>query len=176
MWSSNLFLHPAVSRVFHILGFSGSWFFSVQVFQGSVFSGSRFSWAQVFMGPGFSGSMIFRIQVLGLGPGFRSNLFVSVFEKTAWKLKRLLIKELRFIDIFNSIISLKWFCQTLTLEYFQHLNNCDCHFIFRFRACFEQGVPWHSGNYRVWIHSENAYVTWQEHTAKQLSFFKTSFS
>ena len=23
-----------------------------------------------------------------------------------------------------------------------------------FHACFEQGVPWHSGNYRVWIHSE----------------------
>ena len=24
----------------------------------------------------------------------------------------------------------------------------------RYRACFEQGVFWHSGNYRVWIHSE----------------------
>ena len=24
----------------------------------------------------------------------------------------------------------------------------------RYRACFEQGVPWHSGIYRVWIHSE----------------------
>ena len=23
-----------------------------------------------------------------------------------------------------------------------------------FRTCFEQGVPWHSGNYRVRIHSE----------------------
>ena len=28
------------------------------------------------------------------------------------------------------------------------------HLTFRFRACFEQRVPWHSGNYRVWIHSE----------------------
>ena len=28
---------------------------------------------------------------------------------------------------------------------YSHLN-------FRFHACFEQGVPWHSGNYRVWIH------------------------
>ena len=28
------------------------------------------------------------------------------------------------------------------------------HLNFRFRACFEQGVPWHSGNYRVWIHPE----------------------
>ena len=24
----------------------------------------------------------------------------------------------------------------------------------RHRACLEQGVPWHSGNYRVWIHSK----------------------
>ena len=39
------------------------------------------------------------------------------------------------------------------------------HLNFRFRACFEQGVPWHLGNYRVWIHSENPYVTWQQHTA-----------
>ena len=28
-----------------------------------------------------------------------------------------------------------------------------------YRACFEQGVPWHSGNYREWIHSEMH--TWQ---------------
>ena len=25
---------------------------------------------------------------------------------------------------------------------------------FRYRVCFEQGVPWHSGNYRVWTHFE----------------------
>ena len=28
------------------------------------------------------------------------------------------------------------------------------HLNFRFCACFDQGVPWHSGNHRVWIHSE----------------------
>ena len=32
-------------------------------------------------------------------------------------------------------------------------SSCS-HLNFRFRACFEQGVFWHSGNYRVWIHSE----------------------
>ena len=31
---------------------------------------------------------------------------------------------------------------------------------FRFRACFEQAVPWHSGNYRVWIHWETR--TWHD--------------
>ena len=34
-----------------------------------------------------------------------------------------------------------------------HLNS-------RFRVCFEQGVPWHSGSYRVWIHSETR--TWHD--------------
>ena len=31
---------------------------------------------------------------------------------------------------------------------------------FRFRVCFEEGVPWHSGSYRVWIHSETR--TWRD--------------
>ena len=31
---------------------------------------------------------------------------------------------------------------------------CGSSFKFRFCASFEQGVPWHSGNYRLWIHSE----------------------
>ena len=39
------------------------------------------------------------------------------------------------------------------------LSGCEIepscsHLNFRFRACFDQGVPWYSGNYRVWIHSE----------------------
>ena len=38
-------------------------------------------------------------------------------------------------------------------------SSCS-HFTFRFRACFEQGVPWHSGNYRMWIHSETR--TWHD--------------
>ena len=28
------------------------------------------------------------------------------------------------------------------------------HLNFKYRSCFEQGVPWHSGNYRPWIHSK----------------------
>ena len=33
-------------------------------------------------------------------------------------------------------------------------SRCS-HLNFRFRACFEQGVPWHSGDYRVWIQKAN---------------------
>ena len=32
-------------------------------------------------------------------------------------------------------------------------SSCS-HLNFRFCTCFEQGVPWHSGLYTVWIHSE----------------------
>ena len=38
-------------------------------------------------------------------------------------------------------------------------SNCG-HLDFRFHACFQQGVPWDSGNYRVWIHSETR--TWHD--------------
>ena len=34
---------------------------------------------------------------------------------------------------------------------------CDCIFLScHIRTCFEQRAPWHSGNYRVWIHSETS--------------------
>ena len=36
-------------------------------------------------------------------------------------------------------------------------SSCS-HLDFGFSACFEQEVPWHSGSYRVWIHSETR--TW----------------
>ena len=38
-------------------------------------------------------------------------------------------------------------------------SSCS-HLTFWFRAWFEQGVPWHSDNYRVWIHSETR--TWHD--------------
>ena len=38
-------------------------------------------------------------------------------------------------------------------------SHCS-HLNFRYRPCFEQGVSWHSGNYRVWIHSDTS--TWHD--------------
>ena len=38
-------------------------------------------------------------------------------------------------------------------------SRCS-HLSFRYRACFEQGLPWHSGNYRAKIHSKTC--TWHE--------------
>ena len=39
-------------------------------------------------------------------------------------------------------------------------RSCCSHLNFRFGACFEQGVPWHSGNYIVWIQSKTR--TWHD--------------
>ena len=39
------------------------------------------------------------------------------------------------------------------LSGFGFKSSCS-HLIFRISACFEQGVPSHFGNYRVWIHSQ----------------------
>ena len=45
------------------------------------------------------------------------------------------------------------------------------HLNFRFRACFEQGVLWYSGNYRVWMHSETR--TWHDKNIQSFSEFCT---
>ena len=55
------------------------------------------------------------------------------------------------------------FVQKLTGSWFE--SSCS-HFTFRFCACYEEGVPWQSGNHRVLVHSKNAYLIWQEHTFK----------
>ena len=65
---SDIFFNPIF-----ILGFSGSRFFRVQLFQGTGFSGSRFFRVQIFQGPG-PGSRFFRVRVQNPGPAFRSSL------------------------------------------------------------------------------------------------------
>ena len=42
---------------------------------------------------------------------------------------------------------------------FRFESSCS-HLNYMFRAYFEQGVPWHSGNYRKWIQSETR--TWND--------------
>ena len=49
-----------------------------------------------------------------------------------------------------------------------------CHLNFRYHACFEQEVTWHSGNYRVWIHSEKR--TWHDNNMQSLTLTLWSLS
>ena len=44
-------------------------------------------------------------------------------------------------------------------------SRCS-HINLKFCAYFEQGVPWHSGNYRVWIHSKTR--TWRVRPYSQM--------
>ena len=44
------------------------------------------------------------------------------------------------------------------------------HLNFRFRVCFEQRVSWHSGNYKVWIHSETR--TWHDRNIQSNAPYK----
>ena len=67
--------------------------------------------------------------------------------------------------------SIIWPVWTNGWVFFYELNGSgfeySCiHLNFRFRACFEQGVPWHSGNNRVRVHSETH--TWHDKN-KQLN-------
>ena len=42
------------------------------------------------------------------------------------------------------------------------IDSCYSYLYFRYRVCFEQGAPWYSDNYRVYIHSK----TWMWHDKK----------
>ena len=66
-------------------------------------------------------------------------------------LKILISSDCNWTPTHNDLV-LKW-----TINYFTKLNKslswvvtqARNHLNFRYRACFEKGVPWHSGNYRV---------------------------
>ena len=77
------------------------------------------------------------------------HLQMSLPEATFWWILILILAKCLSVRLRN-----KWF-------WVWDLN-------FRFRACFEQGVLWHSGNYRMWIHSEMH--TWHDRNI-QSNFF-----
>ena len=65
--------------------------------------------------------------------------------------------------------SAKWLSVHLQTSGCGFESNCS-HLHFRFRACFEQGVPWHSGNYRVWIYSKTG--TWHDNWNQEIQEIK----
>ena len=56
---------------------------------------------------------------------------------------------------------------------FSGLESSCSHLNFRFRACFEQGVPWHLGHYRVKIHSKTR--TWHDKNTQSKAFIVWKF-
>ena len=63
----------------------------------------------------------------------------------------------------NHLASLAKWLNVYELSGYEFESSCS-HLNFKFCAYFEQEVPSHPGNYRVWIHSETLYVIWQEYT------------
>ena len=69
-----------------------------------------------------------------LRSNFRRAIFCSIWNDSPWK---------TVVCVASNVFRLLW-----TFSWIIWIIP------FNFRASFEQGVPWHSGNYRVWIHSE----------------------
>ena len=62
-------------------------------------------------------------------------------------------------DSYSQHSSIIWWTWLNDWVFVYELSSCGfkssySHVNFRFRACFKEGVPWHSGKYRVWIQSE----------------------
>ena len=53
------------------------------------------------------------------------------------------------------------------------IDSCCSYLNFRYRPCFEQGTPWYSGNYRVYIHS--CATMWHDKNT-QLKYFLSLYS
>ena len=73
--------------------------------------------------------------------------------------------QMHHTDKYSQHSSITWSVWLNGWVFVYELSGCgfesSCsHLNFRFCACFEQGVPWHSGNCRVWIHSETR--TWHD--------------
>ena len=79
------------------------------------------------------------------------------------------------ISTHNTIIWLVWL-NGLLLVYEQSgcgfASSCS-HLNFRFRACFEQGIPWHSDSYRMWIHSGTR--TWYDKNIQSINYILSLF-
>ena len=68
-------------------------------------------------------------------------------------------------DKYSQLSSIIWPVWLNDWVFVYELSGCGfesrcSHLIFRYGACLEQGVHWHSGNCRVWIHSQTR--TWHD--------------
>ena len=91
-------------------------------------------------------------------------------------------KVIKFFNDYSKIVSEAKYKTIYGWVLVYELTGCGVrstcsHLKFRFCVCFEQGVPWHSGHYRMRIHSETVrdmtrtYIQWEiECLEKALDF------
>ena len=78
--------------------------------------------------------------------------------------------QMQRTDKYSQHSSIIWPIWVNVWMFVYELSDCGfesscCHLNFKYRACLEQEVPWHSGNYRAWIHSETR--TWHDNNIQQ---------
>ena len=102
---------------------------------------------------------------------FLFDLFVS-FSQVAVTLNWhfLLVSRKEFLE---NQVTIVWIHSETSTLHGKNIQSSCCGFLFscthlnfRFRTCFDQGFPWHLGNYILSIKLWNAYDKWQEHTVK----------
>ena len=115
------------------------------------------------------------------------KITISLSKKTLWiivivwmvinvnlfdKMRTLIsISDCNWTGTHNHLVHKRTLNHLAKLAFIYELNGCgfvpSCsHLNFRFRDCFQLGVPWHSGNYRVWIHSNTR--TWHDKNIQSL--------
>ena len=98
------------------------------------------------------------------------RLYVLAMLCTRFKLNRVrdmtkTYSQMHRTDKYSQLSSIIWPIGLNGWMLVYELSGCEfasscSHLNFRFSACFEQGVPWHLGNYWVWTHSETC--TWHD--------------
>ena len=78
------------------------------------------------------------------------NCVVSIYLYWAYS-------QMHCIDKYLQHSSIIWPVRLNGWVFIYELNGCGfefscCHLSFRYLACFQRGVPWHIGKYRVYIH------------------------
>ena len=99
-------------------------------------------------------------------PWYSGNCRVWIQSQTRTRHDKI-IHEMRRTDKYSQHWSIIWPVWLNGWVFVHELSGCGfesrcSHLIFRYDACFEHGVSWHSGNCRVWIHSQIR--TWHDKT------------
>ena len=117
-----------------------------------VFRVMLFRWSWFYSMPLSNGLTKLRFKYNNIGPGCNTNMspFSESHTSGAWN------TNCQMNSRHSSII---WPVLLNSWVFVYELSGCGfhstcSHLNSRFHACFEQGVPWHWDNYRVWIHSE----------------------
>ena len=123
-----------------------------------VFRVMLFRWSWFYSMPLSNGLTKLRFKYNNIGPGCNTNMspFSESHTSGAWN------TNCQMNSRHSSII---WPVLLNSWVFVYELSGCGfhstcSHLNSRFHACFEQGVPWHWDNYRVWIHSERR--TWHD--------------